>query len=179
VPVEVYYNIRSQISRAIVAMLIQEGAGTIADVLPLNSVATKTLPNTVVHPGVAKEVVRNTGTYSITVLIKLRGSASENVGATAEIARPFFDERAAKTFGVLRRSNDGESLTFTTEQITAAGRALKTSANRKIAAANLDMDQFSCLEWEFKGFGDGQPLEDGAFEEIFMFEAICCSSDCM
>ncbi len=178
-PAPVFYNTRSQAARAIVAFLIQEGAGTVNDTFPLNFRGIKELPNTVVHPAIFKEIEEGCGTYQGQVLVKIRSSASENPGNTAnEVARPFFDDRSAKVLAKLRQSDDGQSLQYTADGITDAGRALKTSTDRKVAAVNPDMDQFTCQYWRFVGFGDGEPDGEGAWwEEILIFEIICNSSD--
>lgn len=180
-----YSNLRSKLNRAVVAYLIGAGCGAATDVLPANSKAVKSFPNTVVKSAVAKPEVRLSGIYRITLAIKIKGSSVQSVNASnTELPRTAFDTRVAKTFDALMQTDDETTLNVMCGLITDTGRALAavpanaTPAQIKFAADNADMADFTVEGWFDSGFGDGEPDEEGAdWEEILLFDVVCCSSN--
>lgn len=176
-----FNNIRSKLARAICAYLASQpngvNCGTAADILPYNTTAEKTFPNTTVKPAVATPDPPLTGRYSIPVHISIKGFAGQSANdrqADPETPRDAFDSRLANTFDALMGSDDGQTLRVTAKAITAAGRALAVSDG----AHHADMANFTLTGWYDGGFGEGQPDEVGCdWEEILIFNAVCCGEN--
>ena len=72
--------------------------------------------------------------------------------------------------------DNGFDLSYTAQQITIAGNALKTNADATIAANNADMGDFTCLQWMEAGEGDGDETDSEGcdWEEVLLFECVAC-----
>jgi hypothetical protein len=164
-----YNNVRSKTARAIAAYLISSGVGTAADTSAANVASDSTYPRTTIHPGIAIPEVPMTGIYRVKTMVSIRGSA---IVVNPDIdPRVAFDSRVSAVFDAMMMSDDGATLDYTASAITAAGRALSTSSG------NADMADFTCQALYDGGFGDGEPSSDGSsWEEILMFDAVCCGS---
>lgn len=171
-----YNNLRSKLDRAICAYLIAQGVGTADDVSPWNSVTTNTYPLTTVHSTISKPEVNFTGNRRISVQISIKGSAANATNNDdPDSVRAAFDARVAETMDALMQTDDEQTLNYTANAITAAGRALATSSPKD----NADMADFTLMEWYESGEGDGPtgPDEEAcAWNEILMFDAVCCAS---
>lgn len=187
-----YNNVRSKLTRAVAAYLIDMGCGTPADVTAANYgsfTQDKTYPNTTITGEMGVEEAFPAGNQRITLRVKIRGSASAQDGDPgAQSPRVNFDARCAATNDALRMCAPGDfglrataySGTSGNPSITASGRAMAVAQSAdpaaiQFAADNADMADFTCQEWFPKGSADGEP--DGqnfAWEEILVFEAICC-----
>jgi hypothetical protein len=181
---EPFNNIRSKLSRAIAAYLIDAGAGTEADTLPHTSVANTAYPNTVVRATLSKPEVPMSGMRRVTVHISIKGSAT-NVPkeSNPQKARVQFDQRVADVCDALMQTDDDETYRATARLITIAGRDLATPADAtpeaaQAAANNADMEDFTCQGWYDGGEGDGAADAEGcSWEEILIFEALVSPSD--
>ena len=173
-----YNSIRSKANRAICAYLVSQNCGTFADVLPANSVKDANYPNTVVRSTLAKPEQRFTGNSRIQIQIRIKGSAAKDPTAkNPEQARVNFETRVATTKDALMMADDnGFDLSYTAQQITIAGNALKTNADATIAANNADMGDFTCLQWMEAGEGDGDETDSEGcdWEEVLLFECVAC-----
>lgn len=126
-----------------------------------------------------------TGIYRIQTALSLKGSASQDPSEpNVQLARTQFDNRIATVYDALMQSDDGDTLKATARLITAAGRALATvidpldPASVRFASNNADMADFTCTDWYDGGFGDGQADAEGcSWEEILLFDAVCCSAN--
>jgi hypothetical protein len=179
------YNVlRSKLNRALVAYLVNSGAGGIPDIFPGNSVGEKSYPNTVVLSTLSRPEIPMTGIRRISVHISIKGSATQKTNAESnpEQARVDFDNRCATTYDALMQTVDGQTLKATAVLITAAGQAMAvpvdgTAAAIKFANNNADMADFTCQEWYDIGEGDGEADAEGcSWEEILMFEAVVSGS---
>jgi len=170
-----YHNLRSKLNRAIAAYLIGAGAGTVDDTFPATSVKPKGYLNTTIKSQIGRPEVPNTGIYRITVHVIIRGSAvMENAEPNLESARLGFEDRLSTVCDALMQS-DGRGLKVTATAITAAGRALATGDD---AANNADMGDFTVTAWYDAGFGAGEADAEGtAWEEVLIFEAVCCAKN--
>lgn len=169
-----FNNVRSKHARAITAWIISQGAGTAADTSPVFSASSNVYPVTTVRPTRGNPDPPLTGNYRIVTHVSIKGSAAKLTGqANPNAGRIAFDARVAKVGDCLMQSDDDQTLRFTAAGITAAGRALAVSDPTN----NADMAEYTCLEWDDGGFGDGAADEDGcAWEEILIFNAYVCGS---
>jgi len=159
-----YSNVRSKLSRAIAAYLISAGCGTAVDTSASNVTSDSTYPRTTVKSGIATPEVPMSGIYRIRVMISVKGSAANSFdNADMRVA---FDNRVAAVYDAMMQSSDG-----TANEITTAGRAIRTTTG------NSDMADFTCMSLYDGGFGEGEASEEGtAWEEILIFDAVCCAS---
>lgn len=182
-----FSNLRSKLNRAIAAYLVNAGCGSIDDILPANATVSIGYPNTVINSRGGVPEIPMTGIYRVTVYIQVRGTATDANGEpNLQAGRIAFDQRVAQTYDALMQGDNGIDLTYTAAQINAAGRGLATPFDNSPAAISLaknnsDMVDFSIVGngWYDKGFGDGEPDEEGcAWMEVMIFEAVCCASNC-
>lgn len=178
-----YNNIRSKCSRAVCAYLISKGVGGWADTFHFRSRADRAYPNTTVIPVGAKPEVMFTGNYRVTVFISIKGSAADKPDAVSEEApRLAFEERFASTHDALMQTDDNQTLRLTSEDITAAGRAMAVAVDDsaeaiQFAADNADMADFTLFDWIDGGFGNGEANDEGCdWEDVLIFDAVCCGS---
>lgn len=179
-----YHNLRSKLNRAIAAYLISKGVGGPSDTGPANARTLSTYPRTTVRATIGKPEPPLTGNYRVPVHVSIKASATQEPDEpNLDIARKLFDERLANVFDALMQSDDDQTLRKTADDITAAGRALAVAVDAspeavQFAANNADMVDFTLLGWYDGGFGDGEPDAEGnAWEEILIFEALCCASN--
>ena len=171
-----FNRLRSKLTRAIVAHLIESGCGTAADTFPDNSQRDKPSLCTTVRATIASPEVPMSGIRSIPVHITIRGSAVRDPEHPDDIssARVAFDTRLALVADALMQSADGQSWHATADLITASGRALAVDD----PGSNGDMCDFSCQAWYDGGEGDAEPDQEGtAWQEILIFRAICSPSN--
>jgi len=169
------YNIlRSKLARAIVAYLIEQGAGTAADISPARSRQPKGYPCTEVIPAISRPEVQFAAVRRITVHISIKGTASKATpGEGLDAARQAFDARCAATYDALL-VGDGQSFQATADAITDAGRALAVAD----PTGNADLADFTVQAWYEQGEGEGTAEAEGCdWEEVLMFDAICCGSN--
>jgi hypothetical protein len=180
-----FNNLRSKNDRAICAYLIKAGCGSVDDTLPNASTAKRAYPNTTVHSTISKVEENFTGNRRIRVNISIKGKASQSVqDPDSKQSRINFDQRIAQTDDALMQTDNEQDLSFTAAAITAAGRALAVDlsngadpAQKQLAADNADMADYTCLNWYEAGEGDGPADAEGcSWEEIIMFDAVCCAS---
>lgn len=176
-----YGNIRSKLSRALAAYLATfnsppVGNGPYTNVFSQFSEAQKTYPNTVCRVVQGQSEPPLSGDYICKVQIHIRGSAA-NVTAAADLdsIRAAFDSRCAATHDAFMVTDStGQDLTATALAITAAARALAASS----PANNADLADFTLIMWNDNGFGEGNADAAGcSWEEVFVFEALCCAKN--
>ena len=182
-----YHNLRSKLDRAIVAYLISAGAGSIDDVLSSRTRKARKFPNTTVKAGRGVPDPPYSGNYRVTVYVSIKYSATQEVKEpNPGLARTQFDQRVAQTFDALMQSDNQQDLHQTATLITAAGRNLAVDPNngtdpvtKQEAENNADMADFTIMQWIDQGFGSGpdEDAEGNNWEEVLMFEALCCPSN--
>ncbi len=117
------HNLLSKCDRALVAYLIDQGAGTPEGVYPAKRSADKTLPDTVCHCDNAIETAPYSGTYTVTATINVRSQAAITIeGDDQDQPRDYSDARVAATFDAFHKSTDTSGVGLG-ELITAAGAA--------------------------------------------------------
>lgn len=179
-----YHNLRSKLNRAVAAYLVSAGCGSVNDILPAQSTATRPYPNTTVKSTIGTPDPPLSGDYRVKLHISIKGSATQGVSEpNPQLSRVNFDNRVSQTFDALMESDNGIDLEATAVLITAAGRALAVPADGSPAAIlfaqnNADMADFSCLQWVDGGFGDGPANDEGcSWEEILIFDVLACASN--
>ncbi len=180
-------NLRSKCNRAVAAYLVSKQCGTVADVLPANTIKPKTFPNTTVISKLAVEDPQFSGNRRITLYVVIAGKAQVAVDETnPDVSRTDFDSRVAKTDDMLRQTDNGQNLKATADDITAAGRALAVDASNGLDPAqvlfaknNSDMADFTMNGWFPAGDGDGEIADDEgcSWKEVLIFEAVCCPAN--
>lgn len=171
-----FNRIRSKLNRAIVAYLIEQGAGTAEDTFPENSLPVRHYPVTTVRAGVAIPEPVLTGNRRVDILITIKGSAVKDPSKPDDIstARVAFDNRLALVGDALAQSDDNRTLRATALAITEAGRALAVSDPN----GNADMVDFTVMQWLNSGEGDVDPDDNGtAWQEGLKFSALCAPSN--
>lgn len=192
-------DIESKLQRAVRALLMAAGTcGGPLDILESEALADKVFPNTSFDFGVTTPEVLNTGIDRVHLMISIKGAAGQEPvqdvkpsddGPQDPPIPPVspaiaFEQRVAATRMVLRQTvNNNPNLVSNTMAglITAAGRALAVPADaspaaQALAAANVDMLDFTCQAWFDKGQGKGQS-NDSSWEKILLFEAIACAAN--
>jgi hypothetical protein len=171
-PITAIPNVGSQLDRAIVAYLISVEAGTADDTFPANGTGDKELPNTIVRSTGSTHAPMEGGNEQWTVSIMVRASAVDpETGEPSESARVALDNRVGLVLAAMLQSEDGQTLNFTADAITTAGRALAVSDPTN----NADMDQFTCQAVYYNGAQRGNPDgEDAVWVEMRNFTIHCC-----
>lgn len=164
-----YSTLRSKHNRAVAAWLVSQGVAA----LPSNTGASTGYPNCVVKTVRGIPDPPLTGNYRLTSYVTFKGSAAGGDGTDSK--RALFDQLVAKGQDALMQSDSaGYGLRLTAAGITASGRALAVSD----PANNADMVDYTCLEWDDGGFGDGEPDDKGCdWVEISIFNALACSKN--
>lgn len=174
----------SKLERAIVAYLISVDCGDEEDIFHSMSMGTRGFPNTTVLPVNGTPEPKFTGDYRIQVWVSIKGSASTGTDETNPLAgQVAFIQRVQQTWDALMQTDDEQTLRYTATAITAAGRALAVAVDAsdeaiQFAANNADMADFTVIEWEDAGFGQGKADPQGHdWERVLMFSALAASAN--
>lgn len=182
-----YHNLGSKLERAVAAYLVNQGCGSIHDVLTSSSREPKQdMLYTIVRATLGKPEVPMSGIYRVQISISVRATAVEepDTDTGLDLSRIAFDDRLSKTFDALMVADEyGQSIYATATSITDAGRLIATPADdsedaAQFAAANADMADLTIQNWFDAGFGQTDSKPDGcAWEQVLLFEAIACPSN--
>jgi|ERR1035441_5082421 hypothetical protein len=167
-----YHNLLSKTDRALVAYLVAQEAGTVADVLPAKRSQDRTLPATVCFSNRGQEAAPYSGTYVVSASIIVRSPGAVELNAAANDARLASEERVAQTFDAFHKDIDsaGDKLA---DDITAAARALAIADPDN----NGDLADFTVLDVVIKGIDAG--VEEGTvvWTDTLELELVCCPSN--
>ncbi len=137
------HNLLSKCDRALVAYLIDQGAGTSADVYPAKRSSDKVLPDTLCHCDSATELAPYSGTYTVSASINVRSQAA-STDDDPEQPREDADARVAATFDAFHRAIDtsGSQLgELVTAAAAAAGVAELTIFNVSVKHINAGFEE--------------------------------------
>lgn len=167
-------NLGSQLERAVVAYLVSVEAGTYDDTFESYCSMDKVLPNTVVRASGSTHEPLHGGNEVWQLSVIVRGIAVDDADTESRYAAVgALNERVGKCLAAMLQTEDNQTLDYTAEQITAAGRALAVSDPDNHA----DMADFTCQSIYYKGAQRGQPEEDNSiWAEMRNFEVRCCAS---
>lgn len=168
-----FHNILSKADRALVAYLVNLGAGTTADVWPAKRSEDKFLPCTICWSHSAKpcDGVPYSGVYEVEAFIEVRTPGVIEENQTADEPRQSSDDRVAAAFDCFFQNVDssGEKLG---EAITLAGRG----------SGQTDLSDFTVLNCRVvdvnQGFNSRIKEQRGnAWIDVLHLELTCCPSD--
>ena len=176
-------SLQSKLGRAIRALLIQQGAGSLADTVCELSSADRALPITTILTGDGAEHIPHTGNWRFgEVTLELHDSAVIEPDEVSQ-NRSWLDatERYSNVRDALGRIADSGNTLFMADAITAAGRALATSDGSaegdQQALDNADMAAFTVTWWHEIGLAAPTASDTGGFWEAQLkYDCICCNS---
>jgi len=180
-------DLQSKICRAVKALLIAAGAGSAVDTIAAPSAQERSLPVTTILAGDGTPF-DGPGNSKHPVTLELRDDAIDQPTETNPgTKRVTASERLTAIWNALNRSDDGHTLYYTAQLLTAAGRALAvdetggadaTVAQR--ARDNADMADFTVLWWESLGAGSANRVspEGGVthWQRDLQFNCVACNS---
>ena len=178
-------DLQSKINRAIRAVLISAGAGTLNDTYAAPASDDRQLPNTTIITGDGIPFSGPGNWHFPEVTVLLRDSAVVQPATdAANTPRISANSRMTAVINALTLSDNISSLYYTAQQITALGRALAvdpTNGSNPIAAQsaldNADMSDFTCLWWDVTSNGQPKKSENGAYwERELGFSCIACNA---
>jgi hypothetical protein len=181
---EVNYDLGSKITRAIRALLINAGAGTVDDTIAEPFSGKRELPLTNIASGDGVEMVECPGLYRFpAIILTLEDDATVQpfeVNSNAPLISA--NSRFSKIKNALMQTDTGTDLRLTAISITAAGNALAVSDGTpegdKRALDNADMADFTVQDWRAVSFPVAKLAGDkGTFwEREISFECVACAA---
>jgi hypothetical protein len=179
-------DIQSQITRAVRALLIADGAGSAVDTIAAPSELPRSLPITTVTCGDG-DPFDGPGNQKFRVTLDLLDEAATQPDESSnQASRVAANERLTNIVNALTKSDDDHTLYYTAAMLTTLGRALAvdetSGADADVAQRaldNVDMAAFTVLWWESMGVGAaGKSSGDtGAFwQRELMFSCVACSA---
>lgn len=183
---EITSDLQSKINRAVRAVLIAEGAGTVTDTIAAPSEMDRTLPNTTVVSG-DSQPFDGPGNWRFPVTLVLRDEAvTQPTEINLEASRQTANGRLSGILNALNRSDDEHTLYYTALELTTKGRALAVDASGgtdadsvQRAADNADMADFTVLWWESVSVGAAaKTTATGAtfWERTLDFSCVACNN---
>lgn len=188
--------LRDKNDRAVVAWLVSQGVAKA--VYPANSnypldIADSPIVTVHSHSGKPEPAgVFFSGVWRFQTQITVHARAARQPDDKNPVLRrvQLGEVFAAVCDALLQSSDGGQSLDYTSNAISLAGRALATmnipifkDSPITIASQNADMADYTCQEWLPSGLDGGNPRADGApadtqvWKEAIVFESICCTKN--
>lgn len=158
-----YHNILSKLDRAIVALIVSQGAGTEADTYPAKRDEDKTLPNTVCIAEDFREEPTRSRCFLIPVALHVRTRSFVDLNETADQVEAASDLKVQQVFDCFYPEEDQDGSVLG-RLITEAGRA-------------AGIQDFTCLSAEVKGGDRGQREKDSAWVDTLQLECYCSATN--
>lgn len=133
-----WHNLLSKVDRALVAYIVQYGAGTPDDVFPLKASGDKVVPGTTCISERGLETEPYSGTYTIHSSVEVRTQAALDVGQDAQQVRDLSERRVALTFDAFH-SNVNSAGDQLGADITAVGRATNQADLQDLTILNVSV----------------------------------------
>ena len=161
------HKVLSKCDQALVAYIISQGAGTVADVYTAKSSVDKELNDTIVWSERGVEDPPYSGNYTVTTRVQVRSVAAVDVNEDPDAVKQSSDDRVSDTFDLFHAAtlgqNAGDKLA---EAITAAGNIPDfTIQNVRVISVS-------------QGYADqhGRVMKAPAWVDEMELEIICCPS---
>lgn len=172
-----YGNILSKCDRAIVAYIISQSAGTIANTFPAKRALTKSLPLTIVWSQSATEAPPGSGNYWVDCKIICKSSAQVGTDTTAEALVAASEARFSAVADALNRKDPNNAYALP-DAINAAARA-KSAADDLLDPKGPDVD---LADFTVQGVVDKGPeldiSENGdVWSDGVNLSVYCCASN--
>ena len=179
-------DLQSKFSRAIKALLVNSGVVQVGNCFVELSSENRPLPNTSIYVGDGNPF-EGPGNFQFPqIILNLRDdSVVQPTETDRNIPRKLANQRLASINNCLNLTDDGgQTLFYTAQQITLAGRGLAVDPTAgsdpgaaQSAADNADMADFTCLWWEFGFIGPAKKLDQGTFlERDICFSGVACNT---
>ena len=180
------YDLKTKIPRAIMALIVGTGTGTVDNVYPgeaTQTVTNRILPNTTIECDDGFEEDLQPGNFRFTGKITFRddGTTQPNDTANAPFLRA--QQRVSAIITQLVLSDDQTTKDYTRRQLNTFGRALATSQNPgnpvadQWAAISQDMVDFTLLYWNITDYGSPKKTEGTFFERVIEYECVACNAN--
>lgn len=173
-PVTAIPNNATQVERAVRAWLISEGAGTAADLFISSDWRAR--PQSEVFSTIVASASRHHPEHCGTEIwqVAVTHFFPANVPpdhANPDAYRVALDNRVGLAAAALAQTDNNQTLDYTADGVTTAGRALAAAGTATDQANNADMDEFTCLQVRYLGATRGKPEDEScAWVEVRNYE---------
>lgn len=178
-------DLQSKISRAVRAVLLDQGAAAADNCFADPDDGQRGLPNSTIIPGDSTAFDGPGNFHFPAVRINLRDDANTQPDvADAVTPRVLANQRFAKIYNALCRSDDQHTMDYMARELTRVGNLLATDQSygkdpiQTLAAAdNADMADFTVLYWWLEDIGGVAKHVEGEtyWEREMVFSCVACS----
>ncbi len=183
------FDLKSKIPRAIGALIVGTGVGTVKNVFPGEASQTQTnraLPNTTILCDDGYEDEWQPGNFHFSGKITFHDDGTTQPNETNPNG-PFLraQQRVSAIITQLVLSDDGSTKDYTRRQLNYWGRLLATDPTNgadavaaQAAANNQDMLDLTFIFWNTTDYGSSKKTENVTFiEREITFECVACNSN--